>query len=367
MLSFLIEKEVKQLVRDPLFSKLLIALPVMTMLIYPWAVNQEIKNVNVDIVDNDMSSTSRRMVEEIDATDYFSIYRYHDSYDNALEDVEDGRADMIVEFCHDFEKKALRGEKAQVLIAANAVNGTKGTLGSSYMMSMISESAARGVSASSSGGAAGGFSVRPQYLFNPTLDYKVFMIPALIVMLITVICGFFPALNIVNEKEHGTIEQLNVTPVGKFQFILAKMIPLWVAGLLDAGIALIISKWIYGLNPAGSVWTMIVFAAVYIIVISSFGLTVSNLSNTMQQAIFVMFFFVMILFLMSGMFTPVESMPNWAQAIAAANPLTYFISVMRAICLKGSGFMDLLSEFAALCVFAIVFGITAIFTYRKQE
>lgn len=372
MLSFLIEKEVKQLLRDPLFSKLLIALPVMTMLIYPWAVSQEIKNVKVDIVDNDRSGTTKKLVEEIDATDYFGIYSLRDSYPQALEDVDEGRADMIVEFCPDFERRLARGEGAEVLIAANAVNGTKGTLGSSYMMSMLGQSTAMGGPmagndlSAGAGGQGGGFSVREEYLFNPALDYKVFMIPALIVMLITVICGFFPALNIVNEKEQGTIEQLNVTPVGKVQFILAKMIPLWVAGLLDAGIALLISRWLYGLSPAGSVWTMLAFAAVYIIVVSAFGLTVSNLSNTMQQAIFVMFFFVMILFLMSGMFTPVESMPGWAQVVAAANPLTYFIDVMRSICLKGSRFGELLPQFGALCVFALLFGSAAIFTYKKQ-
>ncbi len=162
------------------------------------------------------------------------------------------------------------------------------------------------------------------------------MIPALMVMMLTILSGFLPALNIVGEKECGTMEQINVTPVGKFQFIISKLIPYWIIGFLVISYTMILAWLIYGLTPAGSVLTIFLFASIYIIVISGFGLIVSNFSATMQQAIFVMFFFMMIFILLSGLFTPISSMPQWAQYITYINPLRYFIEVMRMVNLKVS-------------------------------
>lgn len=371
MLSFLIEKEVKQMLRDSLLPKMMIALPMMSMFVFPFAANQEIRNIRATVIDSDRSTISSRLIGEMDASDYFDISAQAATYAEALRDVESGRSDMIVEFPGGLEKSLVRGETARVLIAANAVNGTKGTLGTSYMMSMLSgstvllETARKSADASVASQAAD-FSVSPAWKFNPSLDYKVFMVPALIVMLLTVICGFFPALNIVNEKEQGTIEQMNVTPVGKVQFILAKMIPLWICGIVILGFCLIAGRIVYGLVPAGSVLTILLFAGIYILVVSGMGLVVSNYAATMQQAMFVMFFFVMILLLMSGLFTPVGSMPGWARAVAAVNPLTYFIQVMRLVYLKGSSFRDMLPQFLALCGFALAFGAASVLSYRKS-
>mgnify|MGYP002239085503 FL=1 len=122
--------------------------------------------------------------------------------------------------------------------------------------------------------------------------------------LLMMLCGFLPALNIVSEKEFGTIEQINVTPVSKFTFILAKLIPYWVTGMLILTISIILAWLVYGLVPAGHLWLLYFFALLFIIVISGMGLVVSNYSRTMQQAMFVMFFFVIIIMLMSGLFTP---------------------------------------------------------------
>lgn len=363
------------------------------------------------------------------------------TYPEALDKVESDKADMILELPKHFESNLMRGESSSLLIAANSVNGIKGALGSSYMLTLMSESpilkdvaikgagmkstimgyaaeqsasagtstsaavggsrrtggmqgsggsggassgatasassgAFSGTSSASSSGAAGGtistpatasFSVNPVYKFNPTLNYKVFMIPALIVMIITLICGFLPALNIVNEKEQGTIEQINVTPVGKIQFILAKMIPLWAIGLIIMGFCIYAAKLVYGISPVGSVWIILAFAGIYILIVSGLGLLVSNFSNTLQQAMFVMFFFIMILMLMSGLFTPIASMPDWAQYIAKSNPLTYFIQVMRLVYLKGSTFRDLIPQLTILCCFAVGLGSLAVLSYKKTS
>jgi ABC-2 type transport system permease protein len=124
---------------------------------------------------------------------------------------------------------------------------------------------------------------------------------------------------------------------------------------------------IYGIQPTGSLLTIYLFSSIYILVVSGLGLIISNYSNTMQQAMFVTFFFVMILLLMSGLFTPVTSMPNWAQKATIVNPLKYFIQVMRLVYLKGSAFKELLTPFFALCSFAIVFNTWAVVSYRKSK
>ena len=207
----------------------------------------------------------------------------------------------------------------------------------------------------------------PYYQFNPHLDYKVFMVPALMVMMLTLLSGFLPALNIVGEKEKGTIEQMNVTPVGKFPFVLSKLVPYWFVGFLVLTYSMLLAWWVYGLIPAGNLLTIYLFASIYILVVSGLGLVISNNSATMQQALFVMFFFLMIFILMSGLFTPVGSMPEWAQYITKLNPLRYFIEVMRMVYLKGSSFSELIPYFRSLCIFAITLNVWAILSYKKSN
>ena len=193
------------------------------------------------------------------------------------------------------------------------------------------------------------------------------MVPALMAQLLMMLCGFLPALNIVSEKEFGTIEQINVTPVSKFTFILAKLIPYWIAGLIILTIGILLARVVYGLSPAGPLWLLYFFALLFIVVISGMGLVVSNYSQTMQQAMFVMFFFLIIIMLMSGLFTPINSMPQWAQTITILNPLKYFIQVTRTVYLKGSSWGDLTAQFTALLIMAATLNTWAVFSYKKNS
>lgn len=187
------------------------------------------------------------------------------------------------------------------------------------------------------------------------------------VMLLTMICGFLPALNVVGEKEVGTIEQINVTPVSKLTFILAKLIPYWLIGFIVLTICFFLAWLLYGILPVGHFVTIYLFAVVFLFVVSGFGLVISNHSATLQQAMFVMWFFMLILMLMSGLFTPVHSMPEWAQLIAALNPLKYFVEVMRTIYLRGGGIVELLPQLGALMAFAVFFNLWAVRSYRKSS
>lgn len=374
MLKFLIEKEFKQLLRNSFLPRLIIGYPCMVMIIMPWAANMEIKNISVNVVDNDHSVVSQRLIHKIDASSYFRLNNLSPTYNSALRDIESGDADVILEIPRHFEKKLENGEASHVLLAANAVNGSKGGLASSYMTATLAdynaqlhaENPSSGIVQEAASSVQPSVSVSEKKLYNPHLNYKLFMVPALMVMLVTVICGFLPALNIVSEKEVGTIEQMNVTPVGKFKFILAKLIPFWVVGFVVLTLSFGFAWLIYGILPVGSLGIIYLLSALFVLVMSGFGLVISNHSATMQQAMFVMFFFMIILLLMSGLFTPVMSMPQWAQIITILNPLKYFVDIMRMVYLKGSGLTDLSLQIGALLAFATLFNFWAVKSYRKS-
>lgn len=382
MIKFLIEKEFKQLLRNSFLPRLILVFPCMIMILMPWAMNLEIRNISLNIVDNDHSVTSRRLVDKISASTYFRLTALPDSYNEALKNVEAGDADIILEIPSGFEKDCILGSSPHILIAANAVNGTKGGLGGSYLSNIIQNYASEAM-LPSQGGVSGDVNVEMDSrlltfnsqlsttyttlnLFNPNLNYKLFMVPALMVMLLTLICGFLPALNIVSEKEVGTIEQINVTPVGKFTFILAKLIPYWSIGFVVLTICFILAWLLYGILPVGHFLVIYCFAVLFVLSMSGLGLVISNHSATMQQAMFVMWFCMLILILMSGLFTPISSMPEWAQAITVLNPLKYLMQVMRMVYLKGSGFADMLPQLGALLAFVLFFNVWAVQSYQKR-
>lgn len=213
--------------------------------------------------------------------------------------------------------------------------------------------------------SSGDISVR--HFYNEALDYRFYMIPAFIIILVLLICCFIPALNLVVEKERGTIEQINVTPVSRFEFTLSKLIPYWLVGIVVLTEAILTAGLVYGLWPAGNAGTIYLAALLFALTMSGFAIAVANISDTMQQCIFVLFFFVMIFMLMSGMLTPLESMPQWAQWITVAFPPRWFVGIMRAVYLKGTTLAELAPNFLALLLLAIAFCSIAMLTYRKQR
>jgi ABC-2 type transport system permease protein len=368
MLRYLLEKEFKQFIRNPFLPRLVIVLPLAVLLIFPLAANFEIKNINLSIVDNNHSPYSRRLIQKILSSGYFRLTDVSSSYDRALRSIELDSSDIILVIPQRFEEDLVREKSATILISANTVNGTKGGLGSAYLSGIINDFSedirSYWMQTSLTVPSIG---VAVQYRYNPHLEYPIFMVPALMVMLLTIICGFLPALNIVSEKESGTIEQINVTPVSKFIFIISKLIPYWVVGYIVFTICFGVAWLFYGLIPAGSLLTIYLFASVFVLSISGLGLVISNYAKSMQQAMFMMFFFVISLILLSGLYTPVESMPEWAIFISGFSPLKYLMRVMRLIYLKGSGLSEMRDSFLALCSFAVFFNVWAVYSYRKRS
>lgn len=367
-IKYLIEKEFKQMFRNSFLPRLIIGFPLMMMLVLPWAANMEIRNINLTVVDNCKNTYSRRLLEKASSSDYFHLVEVASSYEEAMDGVERGNTDVILEIPATFDRDFVKEGNSKVLISVNTVNGTKGSLGSTYLSSIVADFNKEIISES----GISGKEIIPQVeiivqnRFNPHMDYKIFMVPALVVMALTMLCGFLPALNIVSEKEKGTIEQINVTPVSKFTFIVAKLIPYWIVGFIVLSLCFLLAWIVYGLTPQGSLLTVYLYALLYVFAMSGFGLVISNYSDTMQQAMFVMYFFMMILMLMSGLFTPLSGMPQWAQNMAMFNPLKYFIQVMRQVYLKGSSITELAPQAIALVSFALFFNGWAILSYRKR-
>ena len=364
-LLVLLDKEFRQFFRNPFLPKVVIIFPLMIMFVIPWVTTLDVRHIDVAVVDRDGSQTSRRIIRNIAASDCFSLREVVPDYGEALQDLEAGHADAILEIPRDFERSLTTAAPEPVSIAANGVNALKGSLGGQYLVAVVGESLAE--IAREHGQTPAHDMITVQNRYNPTLNYRNYMIPALMIMLLVMLCGFLPALNLVGEKEIGTIEQINVTPVGRLTFALAKLIPFWVIGLVVLALVMVVARILYGLAPAGSIGAIFLLAALFVFTMSGLGLGVANGSSNMQQTMFVMFFFVMVFVLMSGLVTPVESMPRWAQGVARILPPSYFVDAMRALYLKGSTVADLRVDYAALALFALLFNGWAALSYRKQH
>lgn len=361
----LLQKEFLQIRRNSFLPKLIIAFPIMLMLIMPLIMTMDVRNVNVAIVDMDCSSVSRRIASHIEASDYFTLKQTSSEYPLALSTLEEGDIDVIVQIPKDFERNMTTSYQERISITANAVNATKGSMGMQYVIQTIASSLKEVKNENSAIATSELITIENRY--NPTLNYRHYMIPALMIIIFILICGFLPALSIVGEKESGTIEQINVTPVSRFSFILSKLLPYWIIGLFVVTIAMIIARLVYGLAPIGSVGTIYLGALLFILTISGLSLTVANFSETMQQTIFVMFFIIMVNMLMSGLLTPINSMPEWAQNFTLILPPRFFIEILRSVYLKGTTIAELWNNFVALGLFAIIFNSLAAITYKKQS
>lgn len=367
ILPYLIEKEFKQMMRSIVQPVVFVLLPLLMINALPRLATQEIKNLRFCIVDNDRSPLSERLTAKIAASEYFNLTAAEFNHRDAMGNIDTGNADLIIEIGPDFEKHLVTEGVADVSVLANAVDGIKAGLGSSYASQIIADFAADLRAENGTAPMADiSKTVSERYMYNATLDYKTFMIPGIMGMLLLLLVGFLPALNIVGEKEKGTIEQINVTPVGKFDFILSKLIPYWIVGFVIFAYAMLLAYKIHGLAPVGDIGVIFLFVSLFILVVSSLGLVVSNYSSTMQQASLVMFFFLVIFILLSGLLTPVQSMPEWAQRITLLNPLRYLMETMRALYLKGSTLSDLIPQLRAFCVFIVVFWTWAIVSYKKN-
>ncbi len=366
---FILRKEFLQVFRNRTMLPIIFLVPMVQLLILANAATMEMKKITMDVVDLDLSPVSRKLVSKFEGSPFFYVRGSTFSIEEAKTDLLESNADMILQIPGEFEKNLVVQNRGNIQLLIDAVNGMKASLSNAYAQSVISEFNAE------LSGEKGTNVLNPRkpktilienaFWYNPELNFKYYMVPGILVILVSIIGIFLTALNIVREKETGTIEQINVTPIRKYQFIAGKLLPFWIIALFELGFGLLIGKILFRLPVVGSITLLFSFAAFYLIVLLSLGLLISTLSNSQQQVMFLSFFFLITFILMSGVFTPEESMPVWAQRINILNPFAYFMRVIRMILLKGSGFTDVYREFLSITVFGIVVLSLAIWRYRK--
>lgn len=366
IIFYIVQKEFLQIFRDKLLSRAIILVPVLQMVLLVYAATFEMKNIKIHFIDKDKSVMSSELIQKFSSSRFFVTIDVNENEEMAKENLLRNKADIVIIIPNRFNKHLTTGQKPSVQLLLNAINGSLAELSMAYCFAVIRNYSEDIVSEKIMvDGITPNVFVHTRHWYNPELDYKIYMAPGILALLITIIGWMMTGMNLVREKEMGTIEQLNVTPIKKYQFIAGKLIPFLIIGLADLAFGLIIAKILFNIPIEGSLLTLVAFSTIYLIAVLGIGLFISTISQTQQQVLFVSFFFVMIFVLMSGLFTAVENMPEWGQKLNMINPMAYSIKVIRMVLLKGSGFVDISEELISVSLYAVFTNGLAIWRYRK--
>lgn len=363
---FLVRKEFLQIFRHRVMLPLIFVMPIVQLLILANAADYEVKNIRLHIVDRDLSAASYHLVGKFRASRYFEVSAASVATEAAWENLEAGNTDLFIEIPPHFERSLLRDGFGQVQVTIDAINGMKAGIIHGYTNAILQDFNGEirtewlGITPPQK------IQLTYSYWFNPELDYQHFMVPGILVILVTLVGMFLCGMNIVKEKEIGTIEQINVTPIRKYQFIVGKLLPFWIIGLVELAAGLLVGVLVFDIPIVGSLGLVFGFAAVYLLVVLGLGLLISTFTHTQQQSMFLSWFLLIIFILLSGLFTPVESMPAWTKKIVLFNPVAYFVEVMRMVLLKGSNAWNIGYHFFVMLVFALIINALAVWNYRKQ-
>ena len=364
---YLLQKEFIQVYRNKTMLPIIFVVPIIQLVILVFAANLEMKKIKMCVVDNDLSSSSRELVASFESSPFYSVKHKTFSITEAEDLIHNHKADIVLHIPADFEKDLIRENTADIQLLINSINSMSAGLINGYSNAVIGQynNRLRAEWIDMSKIKMSKINVIHQFWFNTELDYKIYMIPGILVILVTIMSMFLAAMNLVREKETGTIEQINVTPIKKYQFLTGKLVPFWIIAMFEFSIGLFIGYLFFNLPMEGNLLVLFGFVALYLLVTLGIGLFISTITSTQQQVMFTAWFFMITFIMMSGIFTPAESMPDWAQHVNVINPFAYFIKVSRMILLKGSGFNDIYREFISITVYAILVLSLAIWKYRK--
>ena len=368
---YIIQKEFKQIFRNKGMLPIIFVLPLLQLVILSNAATFEVKNIKFGYIDNDHTSTSRTLVEKFNASTYFNVLTDFPSQAIANAAMLRGEVDVILQIPQYFKRDLQKDKYNNLGVTINAIDGAAAGVENVYV-TQIAQRFNQNlkvdlIQISDQQIQSTYIETIPLFWYNETLNYKTFMVPGILVLLVTMITLFLSGMNIIREKEIGTLEQINVTPIKKSQFIIGKLFPFWVIGMGLLTIGLILAKVIFNVPMIGSLPLMYFYTSIYILVVLGIGLFISNFTDTQQQAMFIAWFFMVIFILMSGLFTPIESMPKWAQTITEFNPIKYFVEVMRMVMLKGSGIIDILPQLLKTLLYAVIMNGLAVWSYKKTS
>lgn len=365
---FLVQKELIQIFRDKgLLSVMLIA-PIFQMILLPFAADSEIRNIKYVIVDLDNSEYSKSLINKFQNNLYFELKGIFKSKTEALKLVENGSADMMINIPSDFEKNLINRKISEINLLIDAVNNTKAMIINIYSTGIINEfnnELVVNFNSFSLSNSKNIIELESRFWYNPSLNYKTLMVPGIIAELCALITMLLSALNVVKEKEIGTIEQLNVTPLKKYELIIGKLIPFWIIGQFIYWVGLLIGKIVFDIPIEGSLLLQFVFISVFLLFVLGIGLLISTFVNTQQEALFVSFFFIVLFIMISGLFTPAEYLPEWVKIINIVNPIRYAVEVNRLVLIKGSGWGVISKYIGIVGLFAIIVNLFAVLRYKK--
>ncbi len=270
---------------------IIFVMPIVQLFIMANALTFDIKNLRISVVNQDQSGFSSKLIHKIDASEYFQITNYAESSKIAEVDLIENKADLYIQIPRNFEKDIVKEGKSKISVVVNAIDGTKAGVSFNYLLNILSNFQEE---QSNVLGRKVNLELKelPKVIepiasnwFNTRQEYRIFMVPGLVVLLLTLVGGFLTGINIVREKELGTIEQINVTPIKKYQFIIGKLAPFWILGMMEFFISMTIAILIYDVPVLGSPLVLLVFAGLYLTLVMGIGLLISTISETQQQAL----------------------------------------------------------------------------------
>jgi ABC-2 type transport system permease protein len=360
--------EVLHVVRDRATLAQTLIVPVGQLLVLGNAATFAIRQTPTVVVDFDRTPVSRGLIQRFAGSGHFRLEQVSASLDAANEALLAGDATIVVTIPDGFERSLLRERSAHVGIQVNAEKGTAAAIVQGYAARVLtSYAAALAPPPSAPTRGVPHVEVRTRSWYNPTLSYPQYMVAGIVVSLITIIGTLLTAQNVARERELGTLEQLNVTPITRTEFIVGKLLPFWVLGLVELTLGLVVSRLVFDMPMRGSVALLYGVGGIYLVVALAIGLFISTLVETQQQAMFVTFFVMMIYLLMSGLFTPIDSMPRWVQIASAFTPVRHFVEISRAILIKGAGLAAIARPLGILIVYGALMMLLAIGQYRKTR
>ena len=372
-LRFLLQKEFIQIFRNRMMLPILFVMPIIQLIILANAATFELREIPVYLVDQDQSTLSREVMQSFIQSEFFKVIDIGQRTDVGVELIDQNVVKMVVVLPNNLEDDLFINGVVKVQVLIDAVDGFAAGIAQQYVTRLLtgiqqSEVVPQGgqlLSDFSPGGNSQRVNITWSHWYNPDLEYISFMVPGILVLLVAMIGGFLSGMNVVREREIGTMEQLNVTPITKTVFIAGKLIPFWIIALVELGFGLIVARLVFDLVPLGSLWLIFSSAAVFLVVILSLGLYVSTISDTQQQAMFITWFIMVLFILMGGLFTPIDSMPIWAQYTTYLNPMAWYIDVMRRVMLTGAELKHVYTSILVLAGMGIFLLSAAWLRYKK--
>ena len=364
----LTRKEFLQLRRDTITVRMMVMVPILQTFIFGYAINYDVKHLKTVVFDECRSYDSRELVAKMTASEYFEVVGNVGSFDEVRRQLDAGHASVALVIDRDYGEARRRGVPAKALLVVNASDTTTATQAMSIAGGISNQLSLRtlaGKAGWKQGAPPVDLRVRPWY--NPDLRTATFIIPGLIAIILTFTLIQYTAMAIVRERERGTLEQLQVTPVTRVEIILGKIFPFVLIGVFQLTLIVVLMRFLFRVPIAGSVFQLYLAGLIFIAAVLGLGMLLSTLAKTQMQAMQLSFLFLLPFVFLSGYVFPIDGMPKFFQVVTLVIPARYFIAVIRGIVLRGASLLELWEPVAALTGFTVLIIGLAVVRFKKTN